>query len=78
MAMDYVLQLSEGGVAAEWTYPFLSYFGNAIDFLYEFVPMFVFAVSLFVYMVFRKCGRHFLALSSRVLSNLFVSSPIVQ
>jgi len=54
------------------------YFGNAIDFLYEFVPMVVFAVSLFVYMVFRKCGRHFLALSSRVLSNLFVSSPIVQ
>lgn len=32
------------------------YFGNTLDFLYEFVPMVVFAVSLFVYMVFRKLG----------------------
>ena len=31
------------------------YFGNTLDFLYEFVPMVVFAVSLFVYMVFCKC-----------------------
>ena len=30
------------------------YFGNTLDFLYEFVPMVVFAVSLFVYMVFCK------------------------
>jgi V-type H+-transporting ATPase subunit a len=30
------------------------YFGNTIDFAFEFIPMVVFAVSLFVYMVFRK------------------------
>ena len=36
------------------------YFGNTIDFLYEFVPMVVFAVSLFVYMVVRKYFALFL------------------
>ena len=39
------------------------YFGNTIDFLYEFVPMVVFAASLFVYMVVCKfaCGLSFSA-----------------
>lgn len=36
------------------------YFGSTIDFLYEFVPMLVFALSLFVYMVF--CKSFFLLL----------------
>ena len=54
------------------------YFGNTIDFLYEFVPMVIFAVSLFVYMVFRKyiqsyiiCARCFLGGSPLTYSLLF-------
>ena len=50
------------------------YFGSTVDFLYEFIPMVVFAASLFVYMVFRKYCLHYLCLPGHLLP-LLISSP---
>lgn len=44
------------------------YFGNMIDFVYEFIPMVVFACSLFVYMVFLIFYKWSVDWNSRMLS----------
>jgi len=44
------------------------YFGSTVDFLYEFIPMVVFAASLFVYMVFLIFYKWMINWDSRMLS----------
>ena len=44
------------------------YFGERLDFLFEFIPMVVFAVSLFIYMVFLILYKWSINWNSRMLS----------